>query len=217
MKVFRDLKLTGQPETLQEVIQKIEKILDNGWYKDTQAEAELNSRQVYDLTMYCFSCSETEARRASSLWFGDPQYGKLSVSNIVPQKVSELSYDEYNHILEEFFNRFVVPALKGMEEVIIDWTDPEFDLEESASPEGAFFLLKFSEAANKSTAASHPMDEERWYAFLVAAHKNNAALDSSNLVRWLREEGGWSEDIAFKLAAQYESARSLLNYYDRSK
>jgi len=81
--------------------------------------------------MYCFSCSELEPRRACNLWLGDASdYGRLSVSNIIPKSVSQLSYDEYNYILEEFYQRFVLPASQNLK-VEVNLTEAELDIRQS--------------------------------------------------------------------------------------
>lgn len=211
MKVFRNLKITGSQETLEKLIQQIENNLDQGWYRDIEAESELNFRKLYDLKMYCFSCSALDQRRACNLWLGDDasDYGRLSVSNIIPKSVSQLSYDQYNYILEEFYQRFILPASQNLK-VEVNLTEAELDIRQFMKPETAAILHNFSTNAHNLD----PINEVRWYNFLVAAHKDQVPLDSSTLERWLREQEGWSEDIALELAESYESGRSLLAYYD---
>ena len=80
------------------------------------------------------------------------------------------------------------------------------------SEQTARLLASFSHIANKSMP--HPLDEERWREFLIAAHKENARLDESTLNRWLVEDEGWLEDSASDLASQYYFARELLRDYD---
>jgi hypothetical protein len=82
------------------------------------------------------------------------------------------------------------------------------------SKETAQLLHHFSVLANKSTGATHPSDERRWFEFIGAAHREDASLDDRTLERWLREEEDWPEDVASELAAEYEKARSLLKFYD---
>jgi hypothetical protein len=68
--------------------------------------------------------------------------------------------------------------------------------------------------ANKSTGASHPKDKERWFEFLISAHRTSARLDADLLARWLSEAEGWPEDTAHALAIDYEFALGLLQKYD---
>jgi hypothetical protein len=215
MRVYRELKLLGSEEKLEQVIEEIEKILDNGWYRDKQEEIELSSCSMLN-PMYCFICSETKVGPACSLVLAKSQDGDLYAANIVLEKVGELSYDEYNFVLEEFHQRFVVPASKKLDlEVVL--SKAEVGINDFMSSEVAELLRKFSASAHWSNAASHPLDEPRWYAFVVAAHKEKALLDASTLRRLLIEEENWSEDRARRLSSKYESARSLLDYYDKNR
>ena len=88
---------------------------------------------------------------------------------------------------------------------------------EWVSDETAEKLHTFSACANKSTGSSHPMDETRWYAFLMATHTERSSLAPESLRRWLQEEEGWDEDHAWKLSIEYETARSLFTYYDSER
>ncbi|HEY9294904.1 MAG TPA: hypothetical protein VIQ31_00775 [Phormidium sp.] len=75
-------------------------------------------------------------------------------------------------------------------------------------------LRTFSDAANKSAAASHPADRERWYAFIVAAHKEKPSLEPHSLYQLLIKQG-WSEKVASQLVEdQYLIAIGILEYYD---
>jgi hypothetical protein len=77
------------------------------------------------------------------------------------------------------------------------------------SEKSAKLLSKFSSCANKSTGASHPMDEERWLDFILEAYKDQRDA-GSYLSRWLIEAERWPEDVAYDLLLQYEFAMHLL-------
>lgn len=211
MKEFRDLKLFGSLEKLKLAIKGIEKILDNDWYR----EKEKVNYQLGINPMYCFICSETNKRRACGLYLAESKDGYLYVSNIVPRKVGELSHDEYNYVLEEFHQRFVMPVSQELDIRVI-FNGAERSVDNSMSSELASLLRTFSACANKSTGASHPLDKKRWYAFLTTAHKEKSLLDAFTLRRLLIEEEDWFEDIASELANEYEEGRSLLAYYDKN-
>ena len=118
--------------------------------------------------------------------------------------------------LVEFHDRFAVPVAQELGLRII-LTPDDVDLEVWLSPATAQALRSFSRNANKSTGSAHPMDRDRWYAFIFAAHRENARFDSSTLYRWLSEAGGWSGSMASDLSREYEQARSLLRAYDSSE
>jgi len=219
MKVFRDLKIEGSPDKLQQVLQKvIEAIahnLDGSWCRNEEAEAEINSVPKYDSKLYCFSCSESEKRRESNLWLSHAfEENRLSVSNIIPKKIRELSYDEYNYILEEFSDRFLIPATKNLE-VEVTLTEAEIDLKKLIKPETVELLHKFSEEGDRFEKRYIPLNKKGWYIFLVEAHKNRAQLNTEILERWLEEEERWPEDIASNLVEEYQFARNLLDCYEK--
>jgi hypothetical protein len=147
------------------------------------------------------------------LWQDHDDY---KVANIVPRNVGELGIANYNTILRDFVSRVAQPAaLNGDFE--IELTSPNQTLENWLETEPADKLRRFSRLANKSTGAAHPMDRERWYAFLIATHSASKRLDSNQLARWLVEVEGWIPERAQELAIDYEFALGLLEQYDRSQ
>ncbi|BAZ71424.1 hypothetical protein NIES4106_62210 (plasmid) [Fischerella sp. NIES-4106] len=213
MKVYRDLKIIGTQDALQKMIQEIEKNLDHGWDRDKEKEAQLNSLKIGESYMYCFICSDTRHRRASGLCLvNDSSENCLYVSNIVPKNVGQLSYDEYNYILEDFYKQFIIPAKNTDVQVVLGKS--EHGIEDYMTPATSKLLRIFSDTANKSTGAAHASDEKRWFDFIIAIHKDKSDMDGGTLIRILIEEG-WSQEIANELAGSYENARSLLKYYER--
>ena len=96
----------------------------------------------------------------------------------------------------------------------IDATEACQNLEDWTSAEAAQKLRVFSAAANKSTGVSHPMDQRRWFDFVIAVHESRKTIGTDLLIRWLHEIEGWDEESAHELAGQYETALSLLQRYD---
>lgn len=137
----------------------------------------------------------------------------FEVVNIVPITVSELTHRAYNAILRDFERRVASPAalLTGFEVAV---TGDQLSLSDWLNPASASSLQRFSNLANKSSGASHPLDRNRWFAFLIEAHRGNTKSDPSLLRRWLVEVEGWPEEIAYDLSSEYEFARGLLGRYD---
>ncbi|MCI0704446.1 MAG: hypothetical protein L0241_25610 [Planctomycetia bacterium] len=216
MQVFRELFIRGEPEQLKATAEAICNSLSGDWSRDVEAEVRMRrTPPLGDVrNVYCFKCDKRGWRRAAALFLIDHDKQTYYVSNIVPNESPELSYAEYNGILEEFFNQFVQPAV-ARTGARAEMTEAEADLERWLTPDAAKKLRAFCLVANKRTGANHPTDRKFWYDFVVAAHRAGSDLDSSTLARWLQEVGGWNEEWADKLAIQYEYARGLLEHADR--
>src|SRR5262245_54694585 len=107
MQVFRELFIRGEPDQLSSTAECIRRSLANDWAIDQDAEEHMRSmaasthRQVH-----CFACTKRGHRPAATLFLVEKEPTTLYVANIVPHDKHELSYDEYNGILEEFVTRF---------------------------------------------------------------------------------------------------------------
>lgn len=134
----------------------------------------------------------------------------------MPQNVGELGIAKYNAILRDFVAMIAEPAARTGD-FKVELSSPHQSLDDWLDSEPAVALRRFSRLANKSTGAAHPMDRDRWYAFLIAVHHTSKRLDTDQLVRWLVELEHWSEDKAHELAIDYEFALGLLEQYDQSR
>ena len=213
METFKELIISGAPSKILELIDLIDGSLDTGWAR--RKDLENNLKGSLSRTPICYSCDEQVGRSAASLWITFRDEKQLRVSNIVPLNKSELSFDEYNQILTEFTNKFVSENV-GKLGLDIEVTAGILDIFEYLSDDSYRKLEAFSGGANKSTGTSHPMDQNRWFSFLVSAHKEKADLCAVDLERWLIEQEEWPADVATRIIIQYEQQRELLNYYDRS-
>jgi hypothetical protein len=135
------------------------------------------------------------------------------VSNIVPENVGQLSIKQYNSILQDFVACVAEPASR-FGTFRLELTSARRSLEDWLDAGTAAALRRFSGAANKSTGAAHPLDQERWFQFLISAHRSSTRMSPGDLARWLREVESWPEDTAHELAVEYEFASALLQTYD---
>lgn len=209
MHVFRELFIRGEPDRLLGVGTTIRDSLGDGWAPDTGAEDHMRKTAVGARAVFCFASPKRDRRPAATVFLVQKADDTLYVANVVPHHQHELSHDEYNAILEEFFHRFAYPAAETCG-ARAELTEPEADLETWLSPGTATKLRTFSALANKRTGSSHPLDRERWYEFIRSAHEEQADFSSSALARWLHEEGGWDAELSNHLAIEYEFARGLL-------
>ncbi len=216
MKVFRDLYISANAETMAAAVAAMESALPPGWVRDRDAEnRSLAFRASTKRATYCFARKKDKHRPAAMLVLAqkesetDPD--TFYVSNIVPLERHQLEHGEYNAVLEDFYERVFKPYAEsaGVEHT---FTGEEASLERWMDAPTAELLRTFSDRANKGTGVSHPRDRERWNAFLLSAHQSGSTLDPSTLARWLVEAEDWSPEIAEQLALEYESGLGLLDY-----
>ncbi len=93
-------------------------------------------------------------------------------------------------------------------------TKPEKLIIDTIGTEVFQSLKSFSSLANKSTGNSNPYDFERWCEFVFTIFRKNIDLNSTELEAWLIENG-WSEEMAIKLALDFEYSISLLMKYEQ--
>jgi hypothetical protein len=213
MKVFRDLVVHGESARLEAMAEEISRSMANGWARDPEAEGNMRSGAVLThRPVYCFALGKgTRRTPAATVFLLGKDQDSLYVANVVPHEKSELTHDEYNSILEDFYRKFVEPAARNVG-VRAELSEPEADLERWLPVEAAEKLRRFCASANKRTGSSHPMDRERWFDFIVSSHDAGASFTSSTLARWLCETGGWDEELSDELATEYDFARNLLDY-----
>ncbi|WP_266170751.1 hypothetical protein [Dyella subtropica] len=214
IEVFQDLRL----RTLHTGASVRNAILDEvrgPWHHESEREGMLRSAGPHpkDVVALVRDSFEGIDRSALVLWEDVDGY---HVSNIVPEKVGQLSIVQYNAILQDFFARIAEPASRTGA-FRVEMTSAQQSLEDWLDSETAAALRRFSRAANKSTGASHPLDQERWFQFLISAHRSSARMSPGDLVRWLKEVENWPEDTAHELAVEYEFTSALLHTYDASQ
>jgi hypothetical protein len=213
MKTFQQLDIYLKGNKPIFVIEQLEAHLINNWLRDKSVEDKNNT---FDETpLYCFKRLPINEITNVSLWLMEKKEGILSVSNILPTEIGQLSYDEYNTIISEFYEK-IVKRLEDKISIEAKLTSPEIRLKDFLSIESFKLLSTFSSYANKSTGYLFSLDQQRWFSFILSSHKNHETLDSTLLERFLQEEG-WSYDWAVKLSNEYELARNLLNYYQKDQ
>ncbi|MCW2247835.1 hypothetical protein M2352_003469 [Azospirillum fermentarium] len=212
MKKFKDLEVFGPDDKLIALIDVISKNLPAGWRRDLDAEKRLAGFGE-DATGFAFALDQ-DGLPPSGV-FVLKESGKLSIPNIVPRQSGELSFDQYNNILDQFSD-ILRPFISVDSAFSLNVTSGRAVITDWVSPEAAELLRKFSALANMSTGSSHPLDFKRWAAFIAQAHREGSSLDADSLARWLVEELEWPADRAAKLGSEYQFARDILNEYDQT-
>lgn len=215
MKKFKDLDINGPDEQLLALVQAVSANLPAGWRRDPEAESRMDSLDPAGRdAWFAFTRDAKEGYPRVGLSLAHER-GRLHVPNIVSLDAGDLSIDQYNRVLNEFEDMLRV-CLPPNSELDVRVTSDEAAITDWVSSDAADLLEHFSNLANMSTGAGHPLDFQRWARFLVQAHKEGAALHSSFLSRWLIEELRWPPDQADNLARDYQFARDLLKVYDES-
>jgi hypothetical protein len=215
MKMFRELTAQTTRKTAARLLDALDGHLAPGWRRGHDYEEQLGTVVGGAGSTRCFICTSAALREAGALWVSMRDDGSLWVSNIVPEERTELSMEQYNRIIEEFAEATMRPAAEALG-VEVELTTEDLSIADLAGQEPAERLMRFARSANKFTGTAHPVDRERWNLFVIAAHESDSELSAEDLGRYLVEEEGWPEDVADRLAMQYESARSLLKDHDRS-
>ena len=182
-KVFRELRVFGDRDDLESLVARLEAHLSDGWSRDREREATLWCRPGQ--SQFCF------VRRSSSevpaiVLLMCPAGRELSVTNIVADR-RELSVDDYNAILAEFYLKFLhsVAAEAGLP---VELTPDERSLEEAFGWRAVELLKRFSGCANKSS--THPADRRRWMEFMIQLHRQpKRDYDFDLLAKWLIADG----------------------------
>ena len=156
--------------------------------------------------------------------------GYLKVGNIVPLRKNQLSIEEYNAVLDLFYEEIIVPnksQLNGIE--IVGPESDVFDPLKYISKEALRKLECFCNGANRTTGSAHPSDEARWFDFICQTVDDNQTFDFDTICYFLMDEDywnkkksnfagvmgryAWDEEQAVKLATQYDNYVRILKYY----
>lgn len=215
MKVFQKLKFDLGTVTLDDWLSRAAPYLQGNWQRAADIENEAKASGINDPYL-CFELQNDPMFSPVVLVLSADEPGApMEVINIISRQRSSLSHDEYNSLLARFHTEVVEPSLRGTT-VGVDVSSPDVEIEDLAPSSVAEALRQFSVLANKSTGASHPLDQERWFSFVVASHRSGKPMEVEMLTRWLVEKGGWTSEWAHDLSIQYEQQVALLSYYDRT-
>lgn len=209
MKTFRELYIHLNGIEIDAFSKDLDTQLKGGWIRRNDKEKAHDSIVG---KLLCFEAEEGNSISPAALFIAQKADATLWVSNIVPTESSELNYDEYNSVLEDFYENIVLPAIDETP-ITAELTSDQISIGSIAGDEVERALITFSNLANKSTGSSHPLDKKRWLEFLILAHQSQSNLYSDMVIRTLVELG-WSEEKAIQLGIEYEFAEDLLSYIE---
>ena len=216
MEIFRDLLVSADADRMAAVVEQMERSLPSRWARNSKLETDIRSSPFGSKPAYCFTCAGHGGLPAATLVLAQKDAETFFVSNIIPTSKHQLSYSEYNSILEEFFERALRPSSERCG-LTVELTEAQADLDHWMSPATAEKLRAFSKYANKSTGAAHTSDRERWNAFVLSAYQDDSRMDASTLRRWLIESEAWPSELAEQLALEYAYGRELLSFAEEHR
>lgn len=202
IEVFQDMALHGPKSKRAELRTALIAAAVDPWRVDLQRSSEVahSLGVTEDVILFRRDPTGHHPGAGLTLWATDDGY---YVPNIVPLESGQLTFAQYNAILDDFVENIADPVASGVG-FTVSKTRPRQAISDWVSSDATLKLGRFSGAANKSTGASHPSDERRWFDFIVAVHRSGDRLDASRLARWLHELEKWDEESAHDLAGDYE-------------
>ena len=214
IELFQDMTILAPATKRQELRAALIAAASPPWTVDLVRSEEMmrNSTTAEDVVFFRREADINFPAAGLTLWETPEGY---KVPNVVPKAYGELTITQYNAILNDFIARVAAAVTKTLG-LTVKTTLAHQSVDDLLSPDAALKLKRFSGAANKSTGASHPLDEKRWFDFIVAVHRADRQISAGTLARWLQEVGEWDEESAHRLAGNFETSLGLLAHYDNT-
>lgn len=136
----------------------------------------------------------------------------VSIVNIVPMRdsgISKLGHTKYNNLLDIFKTKVFVTIHERLKNEIRENSE-DYTIEDIIPNS----FSKLNTWLSNYPLSGHPLDERRWFAFIVSLHRNHETLSTDDFKEYLREFYNWNEDVIHKFALKLESQLALLEYYD---
>jgi hypothetical protein len=210
MLVYQDMIIRIDDSTVEQMIAKFDALLPSSWRRDKSREVELHEKFVGH-KQYAYSTEYHQTLPCARLWLAMNENGDLYISNIVPNKMRKLTIEQYNSILQSFSE-----IIKRDPSIQCTVTKANVTLDDFMPQDVAQKLIRFSNAANRSTGIGHPCDHERWLDFVVTFYRKKCQRRMDWILRWLNEEEKWTEDGADDLCTYLEHALEVLDYYNKA-
>lgn len=213
MKIFRKYQITGEHEVLLNVLANLKKNISTpfsfdstdtkeyamGIMKDTAEVAVFRTRRrsLFESKVYLYISND-----------------KLVVANILSSMMASLGKDRYNQVIEAFALA-TEDCLDGNVKATL--SSSEYIMEQHLSQKAYIALENWVETCPKNSPFDHPLDEERWFKFILLAKSENDIPTAAELGRWLREDKGWPigfDEEVEEVEEKYSYSIRLLKYYD---
>jgi hypothetical protein len=219
MTQYQRFEVEGSDEQIRTVIRRLDDALSPPWTRDVAYESILLQSGGMERILYVHSGAGTHP--PVRLWL-EPGNGRLVLRHVgTVDDRAAFDLDYCNQVALEFYRTYVRPiadelglaARHDIESVKHDIQAPA--PETSQTHRAVEALRMFVESADRSSPAVDPPDEERWFHFVLAAHRERSGLTESDIAQYLIDNG-WADEAAHAVSAMYRYGRDLLSHYDNS-
>lgn len=229
MLVYKELSLGGSKSDLDEFKENAHKFSTDDW-KYVSGNNRMKDYILFDYKGSNLQWAEVSIYYGSETW----RDCKIKVGNIVPLRKDQLTVQEYNALLDSFYECIILPFHNEYPALeVVGPTSEKFDPLHYISKTALEKLECFCNAANKSTGSSHPSDEERWFDFICQTVDDRQVFGYDTIYKflmdedyWGKKESGfigvmgnfaWDEEHAGQLALEYDNYVRILQFYKERK
>lgn len=213
MKVFRNYTITGEHQALLHVLANMKSDISLPFVFD-RVETQSYARAIMkeENHVACFKTKRVSLYESKVFVYISNE--KLIVANILSSMIASLGKERYNQVLEAF-----AEAVRNCldDNVHENLSSSDFIMEQHIPAEAYAALNVWVETCPKESPFDHPLDEERWFRFILAMKDSPNIPSATDLGRWLREDMDWPvsfEDQIDEIEDKYSYSIRLLKYYD---
>lgn len=213
MKIFKKLEITGRNNSLKTLLNKI-KIESHRNFTYVSEKSDDYAKMISTSKECTATFLTNEIENAIAYVWLVLTEDSLYISNITPNKSGQLTFHQYNSIVDTFYKEVIEKNITP--EFEVHYSKDEITISDLADNETISKLKNWINSANPSTLNTNPFDFQRWCEFIFTAHKNKSNLNSSQLEKYLIEDIKiYDEDLVSKIALDYEYSLDLLKEYDK--
>ena len=200
MKIFKEMYISSGNKNISTLADVLLKNCKKPWYYNAVEYGKNYINVEY--------VSESPCSADIALYFNEDK-NEYSVVNILPIDKDELSIEEYNEVLDKFYNFF--KGIVDEKDFVINFSKYGTMSKKDLMCEKTIEALDAVANNKLSGWSSHPLDRDRWYTFILQSFNSNDYRKlEDTLENLLIEDYEWPEDKALKLAIEYEFAIDLL-------
>ena len=229
MHVYKELSFVGNKPGLDSLARNIYTVFPMNWIKPER------NQMLKDYILADYVGNQAPHAEVS-IYYGKDTWrdGYVKVCNIVPLQKNQLTIEEYNQLLDLFYNDIAKVYGQTHDDIkVVGPSSGRFNPLDYISESALNKLTLFCNAANKSTGSSHPCDEERWFDFICQTVDDGRVFDYDTLFKFLQDEEywgkkekgflgvigqfAWNEENAEELASEYDNYVRILQYYKKTR